>query len=67
LYSEGLKISTVDHIICWSIYFNDPDGNGLEIYLDTRDLPGRSHLWQGRDLPLEPGKILAALDYPDQN
>lgn len=67
LYSEGLKISTVDHIICWSIYFNDPDGNGLEIYLDTRDLPGRSHLWQGKDLPLEPGKILAALDYPDQN
>jgi catechol-2,3-dioxygenase len=43
------------------MYFQDPDGNGIEIYWDTRKLPGRSHLWQGRDLPINPEKVLALL------
>ena len=27
----------VDHVCQRSIYFNDPDGNGLEIYYEMRD------------------------------
>ena len=57
----GIKVSLTDHLISWGMYFQDPDGNGIEVYWDTRELPGRSHLWQGRDLPLDPEKIVALL------
>ncbi|HNT22859.1 MAG TPA: VOC family protein [Anaerolineales bacterium] len=62
LTSGGVKVTTIDHLVCWVMYFKDPDGNGLGIYCDTRQLPDRPLLYQGRDLPLEPEKILAVLD-----
>lgn len=62
LVDAGIKVRTADHFISWSMYFEDPDGNGIEIYCDTRDMPGRSDHWQGRDLPLEAEKILAMLN-----
>lgn len=61
LTESGITVSLTDHLISWGMYFQDPDGNGIEIYWDTRDLPGHSHLWQGRDLPISPEKILALL------
>jgi predicted esterase/catechol 2,3-dioxygenase-like lactoylglutathione lyase family enzyme len=61
LTDSGIKVITIDHLVCWALYFVDPDRNGLEIYWDTRDQPGKAHLWQGRDLPLEPEKIMAVL------
>jgi predicted esterase/catechol 2,3-dioxygenase-like lactoylglutathione lyase family enzyme len=61
LVEAGIQVTTVDHLVRWAIYLNDPDGNGLEIYWDTRGLPGKSDLWQGRDLPLLAEKILAIL------
>jgi predicted esterase/catechol 2,3-dioxygenase-like lactoylglutathione lyase family enzyme len=61
LVDAGVKVSLTDHLISWGMYFQDPDGNGIEIYWDTRSLPGKSHLWQGRDLPLDPEKIKALL------
>jgi predicted esterase/catechol 2,3-dioxygenase-like lactoylglutathione lyase family enzyme len=61
LIAAGIKVSLTDHLINWGMYFQDPDGNGIEICWDTRELPGRSHLWQGRDLPIDPEKILALL------
>jgi predicted esterase/catechol 2,3-dioxygenase-like lactoylglutathione lyase family enzyme len=61
LSAAGIRVSLTDHLINWGMYFQDPDGNGIEIYWDTRELPGRSHLWQGRDLPMDPEKILALL------
>ncbi len=67
LRESNVEVSTIDHMIGWSIHFQDPDGNGVEITLDTRHLPGKSDTWQGRDLPLQPEKILAALvDEEDQ-
>lgn len=57
----GLEVTTVDHMISWAVRFRDPDGHLVEVYWDNHDLPGRSHLWQGRDLPLSPDKITAAL------
>jgi catechol 2,3-dioxygenase len=61
LAAAGVRLRTVDHCIRWSLYFSDPDRNGIEIYWDTRDLPGGSSLWQGRDQPLEAASILALL------
>ena len=45
---EGMRIDAkfVDHGISKAIYFKDPDGNGLEIYLDTRKQNNR-HEWGG--------------------
>src|SRR5262249_58567264 len=38
LLANGVKIHrAVDHVCQRSIYINDPDGNGLEIYYEMRD------------------------------
>ncbi|MGH2592541.1 MAG: VOC family protein, partial [Anaerolineae bacterium] len=52
LTEAGIPVAPVDHLISWAIYFDDPDGNGLEIYWDTRDEPGGEKLWRGRNVPL---------------
>jgi phospholipase/carboxylesterase len=67
LVSSGILVRTADHFISWSFYFKDPDGNELEVYLDTRDLHGRSDMWRGRDLPLETEKILSLLNSTDND
>jgi catechol 2,3-dioxygenase len=61
LVEAGVPVATVDHLISWAMYFDDPDGNGLEIYWDTRTEPGGQKLWRGRNVPLPEEKILAAL------
>ncbi len=35
LEAHGLKISVSNHMVSQSIYVNDPDGNGLELYVDA--------------------------------
>lgn len=62
LIDSGIEVRTSDQFISWSIYFYDPDGNEIEVYCDTRDLQGRSDLWQGRNSPLDSKTILAMLD-----
>jgi catechol 2,3-dioxygenase len=61
LSEAGMRVAAVDHFISWAMYFNDPDGNGLEIYWDTRDQPNGRKLWHGDNAPLENETILAAL------
>src|SRR6266446_107463 len=61
LTAAGIPVATVDHYISWAMYFDDPDGNGLEIYWDTRDEPGGRQLWRGENAPLPEETILAAL------
>jgi predicted esterase/catechol 2,3-dioxygenase-like lactoylglutathione lyase family enzyme len=61
LTENGVDTVVLDQTVRWTMSFKDPDGNGLEIFWDTRHLPGRPHLWQGRDLPLEPEEILSLL------
>lgn len=61
LTDADIPIATVDHFISWAMYFDDPDGNGLEIYSDTRDLPGGRQLWHGENASLDRETILAAL------
>lgn len=61
LTEAGVRVALVDHLISWAMYFDDPDGNGLEIYWDTRYEPGGQTLWHGRNLPLPEEKLLAIL------
>jgi catechol 2,3-dioxygenase len=60
----GIEVATVDHLISWAMYFSDPDGNGLEIYWDTRTEPGGRELWRGSNIALETDKILQVLAAP---
>ncbi|MBI3244320.1 MAG: VOC family protein [Chloroflexi bacterium] len=62
LINGGVFVATVDHLISWAMYFDDPDGNGLEIYWDTRNEPGGETLWRGVNVALPPEKILAVLE-----
>ena len=58
LAEADVPVATVDHLISWAMYFDDPDGNGLEIYWDTRNEPGGEKLWRGQNAPLPPEKIM---------
>jgi len=62
LTNAGISVATVDHFISWAMYFDDPDGNGLEIYSDSRHLSGGRSLWRGENAPLDEQTILAALE-----
>ena len=46
---ENIKypFSIVEHYISWAIYSHDPDGNGIEIYLDRRDSSTGKKVWNG--------------------
>ena len=61
LREAGVRVGAVDHFISWAMYFDDPDGNGLEIYWDTRGEPGGKPLWRGENEDLSPEQVLAAL------
>lgn len=57
LTDDAIPVILVDHAISWAMYFSDPSGNGLEIYVDTRrDVQGRD-LWRGEDRPLDPSAL----------
>jgi catechol 2,3-dioxygenase len=58
LTEAGVSVATVDHLISWAMYFDDPDGNGLEVYWDTRREPGGRELWRGENRSLPADVIL---------
>lgn len=58
LAAEGVAVNLVDHFISWAMYFADPDGNGLEIYVDTRRERGGRAVWRGESRPLQPEAVL---------
>lgn len=53
LRDAGVQVNPVDHLISWAMYFTDPDGNGLEIYVDTRSEPDGASLWNGINVTLD--------------
>lgn len=61
LIDAGIPVRIANHLISWSIYFADPDGNELEVFCDTRNLSDSADFWQGRDVPLTPENILSFL------
>lgn len=52
LSEAGVSARAVDHGISWALYFRDPDGLGVEIYLDRRDAADGTEQWRGRTRPL---------------
>ena len=62
LIDAGVRVTPVGHRISWAVYFDDPDGNGLEIYWDTRNEPDGRNLWRGENVPLTHQELLAALE-----
>lgn len=56
LQAMGVDVAVVEHVgISWAAYFSDPDGNGLEIYWDTRE-GDTSRKWLG-NRPIPPGAL----------
>lgn len=63
---RALKIAKIpafptNHRISWALYFSDPSGNGVEVYLDTRNELEGSQTWDGLDRPLGEEEILSVL------
>lgn len=58
LRAAGLAPALVDHRISWAMYFSDPDGNGLEIYCDTRGDPDGAERWDATDRVLTEERVL---------
>ena len=52
LQDESISAQAVDHGISKSLYFDDPYGNGVECYLDTRDDNGEQ--WNGENTQFDP-------------
>lgn len=61
--AQGLQPASVNHGISWALYFDDPDGNGVEIYLDRRTQPGGTKLWNGQSAQLTRAHAQAALHH----
>ena len=38
LEAAGVKSTPIDHEVTKSLYFEDPDGNGVELYIDASDI-----------------------------
>ena len=34
LEGKGIEVASIDHVVSKSLYFKDPDGNGVELYID---------------------------------
>ena len=58
LTDAGIAVYPVDHRISWALYFDDPDGNGLELYWDTRGEPEGVTEWHGANRPLTEEQLL---------
>jgi catechol 2,3-dioxygenase len=67
LRDAEVSVALVDHLISWALYFNDPDGNGLELFWDTRQEPSGRALWHGENVPLAEETLLAALPEGGKN
>jgi len=56
LQERGVAVSPVDHGISKALYFEDPDGNGVELYVDTREERDMEH-WNGRNDRFNPDRL----------
>jgi len=53
LEAAGIATNPVDHEVTKSLYFEDPDGNGIEIYVDASDIWRREPQRVAQLMPLE--------------
>ncbi len=38
LEGKGVETDPIDHVVTQSLYISDPDGNGIELYVDVSDV-----------------------------
>ena len=38
LEAKGVETDPIDHVVTQSLYISDPDGNGIELYVDVSDV-----------------------------
>jgi catechol 2,3-dioxygenase len=53
LEGAGVVVNPVDHEVTKSLYFADPDGNGVEVYIDASDVWRREPQRVAQMSPLE--------------
>jgi len=53
LDAAGIATNPIDHEVTKSLYFADPDGNGIEVYIDTSDAWRREPQRVAQVMPLE--------------
>lgn len=56
----NLSYSTVDYGISWAVYVSDPDGNGVEIFLDRRGTSQGRMIWGGESRRLNHASTASA-------
>jgi catechol 2,3-dioxygenase len=61
LQSANVRFVAEDEGVRWTLRLSDPDGNALEVYVDSRELPGGRAEWGGVTKPIDEELILAAL------
>ena len=62
LSTSGMNVKAVDNGISWAMYFADPDGMRIELFVDARTAPGGRPLWEGRSQDLHAEVIKAVLE-----
>jgi catechol 2,3-dioxygenase len=53
LDATGIFATPMDHEVTQSLYFADPDGNGVELYVDTSDVWRREPQRVAQEQPLQ--------------
>jgi len=53
LEAAGMATNPVDHEVTKSLYFEDPDGNGIEVYVDASDVWRREPQRVAQLMPLK--------------
>jgi len=61
LEERRIDYALVDHGISWAVYTADPDGNGVELFLDRRGAPSGRKLWAGLSRTLSKKEIQMSL------
>ncbi len=49
LVENGIRFGSSDHLVSEALYFNDPDGNGIEIYVDRKP---SEWTWNGEEVAM---------------
>jgi len=53
LQAAGISLNPVDHEVTKSLYFDDPDGNNVELYVDVSDAWKQDPQRIAQEMPLE--------------
>ncbi|KAB8129871.1 VOC family protein [Gracilibacillus oryzae] len=56
--NQGIQLGSSDHLVSEALYFNDPDGNGIEVYADRDPSTWK---WNGDQIAM----AVDPLDYED--